>query len=292
MFSGAQVGGSSSGLAGESCRFSQKEMIRTRGGSGLGDAIYLQSVAKHWVERGHRVEVCSAWPDVFLPLGDRVDVAPFRRDRIDRLAHYAQRRAAVGSTQFEDCCIQAGITETVDLRIDWQPRNVELVERLSSVGRPVIVLQMPRAPFGRTDGFGAEFLPDCRAIQRIIDRVGTCGYFVQIGMGSALYQFSGVDLDLTNQTSVSDVLDVGYAAHGFLGYCSFIIPLAESFSKPVLLVWSRRGLNSPHEVVRQMTPQKILHRASSRYVVDDWPDADITRSADALYEQIRSLAVV
>ena len=267
-------------------------MISIRCGAGLGDAIYLQSVARHLVERGEDVEACSDWPDVFLPLAGKVRVSPFRRKPIGRLAHYSQRRALAGTTQFEDCCIQAGIRDPVDLRLDWQPLNGDLVAQMRAAGRPVVAVQMPRAPFGRSDGFGVEFLPDCRRIQDAIDRLRGRVYLVQIGKGKRQFHFEGIDLDLADRTSVSDVLDVGYAADGFLGYCSFIVPLAESFSKPALLVWSRRGLRSPHEVVRQMTPQKILHRSSSKWVMDDCSDVELSGAVNALCDAIRVPAAV
>lgn len=262
-------------------------MLAIRGGAGLGDSIYVQSVARYFSEKGHSVEVCSDWPDVFRPLAG-VKVSPFRRDRIDHLAHYSRRRAAIGTDQFQDCCIEARIAEPVDFRLDWHPAKTDLVYRLRSVGRPIIAVQMPRAPFGRKDGFGSEFLPDCRRIQQAIDAIGVRAYFVQIGSGTKLHEFHGIDLDLANRTSVSDVIDVGYAADAFLGFCSFIVPLAESLNKPALLIWSRRGLKSPHEVVRQMTPKKILHSHSSRYVVDDCSEQELIAAADALCEQVRS----
>lgn len=262
-------------------------MLSIRGGAGIGDAIYLQSVARHFVEQGHTVEACCNWPDVFLPLSGKAVVSPFRRKPIDRLAHYAQRRGAVGTTQFEDCCIQAGIGEKVDLRIDWSPVNPGLIEMLRSHGKPIIVVQMPRAPFGRTDGFGKEFLPDCTRIQEAIDRLRGRAFLVQIGKGAPTFRLGGIDLDLADKTSVADIIDIGYAADGFLGYCSFIVPLAESFSKPALLVWSRRGLKSSHEVVRQMTAKKILHRPSSKWVMDDCSTIELERVVHALCDSIR-----
>jgi hypothetical protein len=78
---------------------------------------------------------------------------------------------------------------------------------------------------------------------------------------------------------VRDLLDVASVADGFLGYCSFMVPLAESFSKPALFVWSHRGLRAPQAYVRQITPQKILHRDTSHFVMDDWP---IDRSIEVM----------
>lgn len=262
-------------------------MLSVRGGAGLGDAIYVQGVARHFVQEGQTVEVCTAWPDIFRPLNGHVMLSPFRRKPIDRLAHYANRRGIGGTTQFEDCCINAGIGAKLALRLDWSPVNKDLVAHLRSVAKPVVVVQMPRAPFGRTDGFGMEFLPDCSVIQKAIDHVAGRAYLVQIGHGEPLYRFENIDLDLTNKTSVSDVIDIGYAAAGFLGYCSFIVPLGECFEKPVLVVWSRRGLKSPHEVIRQMTPQKILVPQFSRAVMDDASDEKIAGEADAFLDKAR-----
>jgi len=253
---------------------------------GLGDSLYLQSVVGYFVGKGYRVEVCSAWPDVFLPLAGKVVVSPFRRRRIDRLAHYTSRKSISGTTQFQDCCINAGISEPVALRLNWKVRNLGLVDLLRRAGRPIILVQLPRAPMGRSDGFGAEVLPDCRAIQCAIDTIGGRALVVQIGCGEPLYRFTGVDVDLANRTSVSDVIDLAASAHGLLGYCSFIVPLAESLGKPALLVWSRRGLNSEHDFVRAITPRKVLHLASSRFVIDDCSQQEISEAVDALCEQI------
>lgn len=267
-------------------------MISVRGGAGLGDAIYVQGVVRHFVEQGQRIEVCTDWPDVFRPLEGKVRLSPFRRRPVDRVAHYAARRAIRSTTQFVDCCISAGIHERIPLRLDWMPVNVGLVKRLQSQDKPVVIVQMPRAPFGRTDGFGSEFLPDCSVIQRAIDLVKGRAYLVQVGHGQALYRFTGIDLDLTNKTSVSDVIDIGYAAQGSLGYCSFIIPLAECFSKPVQLVWSRRGLNSQHEVIRQMVPEKMLALPTSRAVVDDCSHEQLEEAMDAFCDALRHPATV
>jgi hypothetical protein len=264
----------------------RNKKVSIRCGSGLGDAIYLQSVARHYVEHGYDVEVCSAWKDVFIPLNGKVTVSPFRRTMITRLAHYSSRRGEYGTTQWQDCCINARIPMETDLRIDWTPLNVDLISRLQGFGKPIVAVQMPRAPFARTDGFGVEFLPDCTVMQRAINCIGRRALLVQIGNGEPFHKFTGIDVDLANKTTVSDVLDIGFAAHGFFGYCSFLVPLAESFSKPLQLIWSKRGLESKHLVVRQMTPQKILHRPSSRAIVDDCSQTMLSGAIDEFCEQV------
>lgn len=259
-------------------------MKTIRGGMGLGDALYVQAVARHLVAKGQRLQVATAWPDVFRFID--VQTVPFRRSDIDILAHYSRRKNH-RTGQFEDVCIQAGIDGPVELRVDWQTADSDLVRRLRADGRPIVCVQLPRSPMGRSDGFGSELLPDCKVIQRAIDFLGGRALVVQIGAGQALFRFKGIDVDLSNETTVSELLDVASIADGFLGYVSFLVPLAESFSKPALLVWSKRGLKSPTGYIRQITPQKVLHRSTSMHVVDDWRPDDVRAVEERFWNAIR-----
>lgn len=245
-------------------------MKSIRGGSGLGDSIYLASVVRHLLGKGEPLLVRSDWPAVFSQLP--VQVEPFTRAGIDVLGHYSSRKHLLGSTQFEDLCACAGITEPVDLRLDWKPSNLALIDRIRSPGKKVVVTMLPRSPMGRSDGFGAELLPNCKVIQTYIDSLGDATV-VQVGAGQPLFAFRGIDVDLANQTTVSDLLDVASQADGFLGYVSFLVSLAESFDKPAMFVWSKRGLRAGSAYVRRITPQKVLHLESSRYVIDEEFDA-------------------
>lgn len=256
-------------------------MKNIRGGMGLGDALYVQSVVRHLVGKGERLRVRTAWPEVFSQLGPAVATAEFTRANVQILAHYSVRKGIDGTTQFEDCCIAAGIKGPVELRLDWRPTGQELIHRIRSAGRPIVCVQLPRSPMGRKDGFGAELLPDCRVIQAAIDVLRQRALIVQVGSGVPLFEFTGIDIDLANQTSVSQLLDVASVADAFLGYCSFLLPLAESFDKPALLVWSSKGLRSAQTFIRRITPQKVIHKpATTQAVVDNWPRDRIMGAVD------------
>jgi hypothetical protein len=240
-----------------------------RCGRGFGDSLYLQAVVRHLLlDGGLRMRVASDWPDVFLPLGRRVEVMPFTR-RVDIVAHYTTRKGVAGTTQFEDCCIRAGITAPAELRLDWSVRHEGLAAKLKDAGRPVLVVQMPRTPMGRTDGFGKTLLPDCRAIQRLIDEAKDTHYVVQIGAGQPLFKLRGIDLDLANRTTVAETIDAVASCDRVLGYPSFLVPLAESLDKPGTFVWSARGLRDGQPFIRQITPAKVLHKPTSTAVIDE-----------------------
>lgn len=266
-----------------------RPLIRLRGASGLGDSIYVQSIARYFVQEGHPVEVCSDWPDVFRTLpADRVSISRFRREHIDRLATYAMRRNDATTDQFQDCCIQARVPAQISLRLDWEIVNHGLVAKLRkhAGGRPIIFVQLPRSPMGRTDGYGAELLPDCTKIQQIIDRIGSRACFVQVGKGEPLYKFTGIDFNVANQTGLTDAIDIASVSDGFLGYVSFIVPLAEALNKPLLAVWSRRGVESAVQVIKNITPSKIFHHSTSRHVFDDAGADGLNEAADAFCRKI------
>lgn len=265
-------------------------MISLRAGRGFGDALYLQGVARHLIGQGHQIEVCTSWPDVFMPLFGKIRVSPFRKERIDRIAHYVARKTIKDTDQFSDCCHSAGISEKVEFRLDWQVVNPRWAEIIHG---PLVLVQMPREPMDRRDGYGMELLPDCRTIQRAIDILLDRGVrVVQIGKGNSLFNYANLTADLSNQTTVADILDIASLADGMLGYCSFMAPLAECLDKPALFVWSQKGLRSSNPFIRQIVPSKIFNKPSSRAVMDDCSQGELVGAADALLEQIRSPALV
>lgn len=259
--------------------------ISIRGGFGIGDSLYVQAIARHLINRGETVEVCTAWPDLFIPLGDKVTISSFRKLPVDRIAHYSPRKEKKDTDQFQDCCIQAGINEPVELAIDWEPRNQELIERISSE-KPVIVVAMPREPFNRGDNYGIELLPRREAMQAAIDVLKDKTTLVQIGKGEPIYKLDGIDIDLSNQTSVTDLLDIGYTADGFFGQPSYIIPLGESFFKPVFCVWASAGMKSHTRFIRLVRPQKVFHRITSTYVTDSASKDQIAAGVHEFLEHV------
>ena len=242
-------------------------MLTIRAGRGLGDALYLQAVCRHLVKQGKQLEIRSDWPDVFKPLGDMVRVVPFGRNpKCDIVAHYTKRKGEHFTSQFEDCCIAAEIEGPVEFRLDWETRA------RFETDKPVVLVALPRQPMDRKDGYGRDLLPDLGFYQRVLNRLAGRCFLVQVGAGKPLAALDGLDLDLANRTTIDDLLDLANGADGLLGYCSFFIPLAESFTKPLLCVWSRRGLWSDSAYIKQCTPKKILHRPTSKAIMDNCQD--------------------
>jgi hypothetical protein len=265
--------------------------LRIRGGSGLGDSIYVRPIAEHYVRQGHAVSVCTNYPDVFI--GSGASVEPFSR-KADITAHYAHRKFEPATNQWQDVCIAAKVDPALRLTFAWAVRNHGLTAdvRAKAAGRPLILVLGGRKPMGRPDNFGAELLPDKRAFDAALDALDGC-YTVRIGSGTDLggrndekYRVA-TDCDLVGKTTVSDLIDLAHVCDGWLAQCSLAIPLAESFGKPILCVWASKGLTAKHRFISAITPKKVFSAPTSRFVVDSYPDemiAERVRETFALPE--------
>lgn len=251
--------------------------VRIRGGSGLGDSVYLRPLVDHLMRAGRSVTVLSFFPDLFM--GSGANVEPFNKSQITVLGHYAGRRANQTTNQWQDVLYSAGAPADLPLRFAWKQRNHELVARVrtKAAGRPIVIVHGGRAPFGRTDGVGLEILPRREGFAAVLGELQDC-FTVRVGKGNSIYPVPA-SLDLSDQTSVSDLIDLFMICDGVVTQCGWPIPLAECFDKPVLGIWSARGLVSTQPIVALVTPAKVLCKPTSGYVVDDWPAARITEAA-------------
>lgn len=250
---------------------------RIRGGRGLGDALYLQSCVRHLVRRGVDLEVCTDFPEIFdFPVNFDV----FSRHNINYLCHYTKGKQNHHTNQWEDICESAGIGEA-ELKLDWKPRNTGLVNDIlnSAEGRKILFVHGGRAPMNRKDNFGNELLPDKEVFAEVLDSMKKFFFTVYCGRGERFFT-PEVDLDLNNRTDVSSLIDVASISTAFFGQCSFIIPLAESLNKPLLVLWSAAGMNSSERYIATITPRKILSKASSRYVLDSWGMNEVLKETD------------
>jgi hypothetical protein len=240
---------------------------RIRGGSGLGDAIYLRPVVEHYIRQGHQVAVMSDYREIFDGTGAKVE--PFTRQNCNVVAHYSSRKKCSETNQWQDIAINAG-AQGLALSFEWEVQNRALVDDLQTRagGRPIVVVNGGRWPMGRADGYAREMLPVPACFAAVLGALEDC-FTVKVGKGSELYPLR-TDHDLTDETTPADLLDMAKVATGLVGQCSFMIPLAEAFDCPLLVVWAAAGLTSGTEFIRQCTPQKILSKPSSRWVMDDW----------------------
>jgi hypothetical protein len=243
---------------------------RVRGGAGIGDGLYVHAICRYLISKGVSLEVATRYYELFQYLP--VKIAPFSRQNIDYLAHYVSRKGIPGTTQFQDACLASRINEPVDLKMDWPKKKTYKTDK------PVVCVSMIRPPMDRTDGAGMEILPPYSVMQDVIDILKPHCYIVQIGKGKSLYKLRGIDLDLSNATSVTGMIDAVNGCDAVFGYCSYLLPLAECLDKPGLFVWGDVS-KSKFNYVRNIIPEKIIHKKNlikSVYCYEDYKGAAST----------------
>ena len=248
---------------------------RIRSGRGLGDTLYMQSLVRYLVEKGEKLQVCTDYPEIFD--GTPVTFDVFSRHNIDYLSHYTKRKSDQRTNQWQDICLSAGVE--AELKIDWKVKNKSLVNELLDManGRKILFVHGGREPMARKDKFGRELLPDGKAFNKALGLLEE--YFrIQVGDSELLYTIK-VDQNLNRATSVTDMLDIASVADAFYGQCSFIVPLAESFDKKLMVMWASKGIKSQEPYIATITPKKILSKPTSHHMVDDWDD---DRTAEAI----------
>jgi len=241
-----------------------------RGSSGLGDSIYLYPVAKHYKDKGQDVKVTSNYPEIFRDLN--IEVIRFRKGNGDMIVSSGSRRN-FPTRQFEDVCVLAKIQGKIELKIPWKQRNGKLIRRATERmgNKRMMIVMASYMPFGRNDNFGEELMPNYKVMDMLIQACHNEFYIVLVGKGRQYHRFNGIDLDLSNKTSVSDLLDLVNISSVVVSQHGFMTPLCEALDKKLFSFFSRRGLKSQKSFLSKITPQKIIMKKSTAWVVDDEP---------------------
>lgn len=243
-----------------------------RGGSGLGDSIYTHVIARHYVKLEEEVKILSDFPELHQFLNCKVE--PFSRLGADTVSHYSLRKQITSTNQFEDCCIQARVNpkSKVEYKLEWVPDDKILDKLNDKIKRPFLCVSSYRAPMARTDGYGAELSPDFDKYQNIVNALSEKYDIVLIGQGHQLRYVTNVNISLVGKTSITDLVNLVYYSAGVFAPCSFLIPLSESLDKKGLFLWSKLGMNSVHNFIRAITPEKVLSKPSSMSLIDNNKD--------------------
>lgn len=253
----------------------------------MGDSFYTRVVTDYLISIGHEVCAYTFHADLFRNVPCKVE--RFGKLSTDVIAHYVQGKNNPLTTQWQDVCDAAGIPR-IPFCFTWNIINHALVAhvREQARGRPMVLIHGGRAPMNRTDNFGIELLPEKRAFDQVQEAIYRDVLFVRIGEGKQKYAMDRVEVDLWGKTSVSDLLDIGVMCDAIIGPCSFVVPLAEAFDKPLLAIWAAAGMyHARHPYIKSITPQKVLSKPTSTFIVDDWTPEQIAAKARQFITALR-----
>lgn len=232
-----------------------------KGASGLGDSVYLFPIVRAIEEKGGDVTVLSFYPDVFASLA--CEVLPYRLTGFHIDCSYVPFKERQSTTQFEDM-LSFFSFEDVPLTM---PAPVTQPPDFSENGKKVCVVKQPSVP--SMNPLFRELVPKGHTFQRVIDALADEYVFVAVGYkGEIAHPLTGIDYDLTDCTSVRDVLSLVAASDLVLTQPGFLLPMAEAFGTPCFTIFSERGLVSPRRAVATITPAKLVCSPKTGFALD------------------------
>lgn len=215
-------------------------MIKLLCAGGLGDVIYMRALAMHFLERGESVHVYTRWEEVFIDLNvTTAPVFPGRTLEGVRVMTdpFWPEPTNLGKNIFEVSCVVAGVTEPVELKINWTVQDPVLVEQVrhSARGRKILVFQpLKRLTYANQE----RATPSREAFNRYLANRYDC-YRIKVG-GHPDYVVADpeteCDLDLSGPNSIVKAFDIATVADVFFGEANFLVSLAQATKKQFVLM--------------------------------------------------------
>lgn len=232
-------------------------MKQLNASKGLGDALYLRAIVLHLLGKGEKLEVFTGWPDIFSDLP--VTVKPYSAATGDEDWHHAKPclhcRIVTDMDSFSMACQQAGISEPVELRVDWKVRNPAIVARVKreAGARKILVYQPLKKAVNQNQELAR---PQQDAFLNALD--ARADYF-RVKLGHPNLDNAGAcELDLFGKTSVTDAIDIATAADLFFGEPCYLFILAQALKKPSVVMFSGRGADSGRHRITNFSPARLF----------------------------------
>jgi hypothetical protein len=147
--------------------------------------------------------------------------------------------------------------------------------------KKLLLFSAAHRPFGRDDGRGDTMIPNWSKFNCLLDYAKANDYYiVQIGRGEVMHKYRQVDYDITNNTSISDIMNLGMVADLGIGQCGFMVPLMEGFKKPYYIILAQKGVDAKHDFfISCLTLEKLFARKDVPCggAMDSWEDDRIVK---------------
>jgi len=241
-------------------------MRYVRSQNGLGDNIYLRAAVLHMLRTSEEpVTVFSRWAEVFDDL--QVETLPIKEilergleDKVRSVSYPVPRPLPDGLTEFQSRLRNAGIDESIQLRIDWKIRNPRFVAEVKAMaaGRKIFIYQCPRAI--RSEA-GALLKPRMIAFRNFVAKHSD--YFrIKLGHPPYVEDDPSVpcELDLFGKAFIHDTFDICQLGDLFFSQPSFINCMAEALDRRYICMFSMAALMSDISRANTTTPARLFNK--------------------------------
>lgn len=239
--------------------------MKIRGLSGLGDAFFLYSFAKH-LSKNNNLIVYSNYKDVFFDIPN-IEIKPYSvSEKYDYVFSYLSRKSQP-TNMFEDICISSNLK--VEYKKEHKIQNKELINTIKQkniLNKQICIISVPDNVMGNSPA-GKHIKWDNNIFQNIINKYKDKYFFIQIGNSNV--QFNNIDFDLKNKTSIIDLYDLVYISNLSLGIVGFIIHLSELLDKKVIGIIPQQFKTDKNTFFNTLTPNKYMSKKTTFVVYEN-----------------------
>lgn len=252
------------------------DRIVFRGPAGFGDSVYDLAICVELLKQFKVISIRTRHPSLFAWMKG-METERWRKGGENLAIHYAHGRKVPGTCLWQDLLQSAQLDTKIPFEIKWKIHNQPLLDRIKKEAgdKKICIIACPYKPFDRPDNYGLDLRPDWNVFDKIVDYLKGKVFLVRIGKYVREHDTRGCHLDLVGKTSDTDLMDLGEVVDFGFSQNGFLIPLLESRNKPIFVLYSRKGLNSPDPIICNTKPEKILSKQTSGWAIDDHPMPDI-----------------
>ncbi len=192
---------------------------------GLGDAVYAFPIVKELAKKSH-VKVLTKYPEVFKDLSNMSCV-----DEMDSYDIYLKYTREPGLNQYDEMCRRARIRPA--FKFTYKSDNVESMKALGQ-GKSICVVKEPCAAHMNKQKGNFSASPKVGEFQEWINLNASKYHYISVGKSEVFKKrLSGIDLDLNDVLTVSQLLQLCVAADAFATQIGHLVPIAQGLGKPL-----------------------------------------------------------
>ena len=254
-------------------------LLKIRGARGLGDAVYLYPIAKHFINQGKIVQVMTQYPVIYNTLNciciERYKGQP------DIECRYGPRYPNQETNLWEDTLIRAGLQgEKIEFSIEYICEH----KFDFNTDKKLCLIKTPAYPHYNNNGITACLLPQLNVWQEIINTFKSRCYFIMAGLANS-YEFNlmGIDRDMSDIDNIPKLMKLVDISDIVITPSSYFVSFAEALDKKVLIGFAQTGLDSMISFYRWCTPKKVITKPNTTsYFIDSDPLDDILSKFERL----------
>jgi hypothetical protein len=234
--------------------------VRVRGASGLGDAVYLYPIVKHF-SKAEDLIIYNNFPQLFKGLGE---VKPYTRNVTPHIDCGYPKRSKLPGTIFESMLACAKIKTELKIDYDVSDANVLLPDNYIVVSNLYLPMNSQRS---------ACMKPNEQWFKSIVKELSKQYKIVVVGNNE--YQYKGESyIDMTNKTSPIDLLHLVSNAELVFTQCGFLVPMAQALDTNVFTVFSQESKLSKDYLIKGITPSLICEK-NNIGIYDNIPQQEV-----------------